>query len=113
MLERTDANHFAGMNRRCTVKIIQAAHLPREIWLRHNPTTSQAADTVNFCQTAGHNELRAEMKRSARCSLVNRVEINFINQHERADTARDFANFAQDRFGDRKSTRLNSSHGYI
>ena len=48
MLERSDAEEFAGMNRSGTVKIIQTAHLPREIRLRQNPAASQTAHTINL-----------------------------------------------------------------
>ena len=40
ILERGDAKQFTGKNRCRTVKIIQAAHLPREIRLRQNPAAS-------------------------------------------------------------------------
>ena len=48
MLERSDAEEFARMHGRGAVKIVQAAHLPREVRLRQNPAASQTAYTVNL-----------------------------------------------------------------
>ena len=48
MLKRGYAEEFTGINRCRAVKIVQAAHLPREIRLRQNPAASQTADAVNF-----------------------------------------------------------------
>ena len=39
-IETRRAKQFTGMNRCRTVKIIQPAHLPREIGLRQNPAAS-------------------------------------------------------------------------
>ena len=48
MLESSDAEEFARENRCRTIKIVQPAHLPREIRLRQNPAASQAAEAVYF-----------------------------------------------------------------
>ena len=85
------------MNRCRAVKIIQAVHLQREIRLRQDPAAAQTADAINFGQTAGDYELRSEMKRCSRRVLVNCIQINFIDEHKRADAPRNITDFSQDR----------------
>ena len=104
MLKYCDSEKLPRVNWRGAVEIIQATYLPREVRAREDPTAAQSADAVNLRQTAGHYKLRAEMKRRTRRPMVNRIEINLVHQHERANAARDVANFAQNRIW-RKRTR--------
>src|SRR5207244_3466409 len=76
MLERGHAKQLARVNGCGTIKIIQAAHIPREIRLRQNPSTSQTADAVNLRQTAGHHKLRTEVERGSRRTLVIRLQLH-------------------------------------
>ena len=48
MLKRSDAEEFTGKNRCRAVKIVQPAHLPREIRLRQNPAASETAHAVSL-----------------------------------------------------------------
>src|SRR5262249_43509165 len=73
------------------------AHLPRELRARQDPAASQAADAVNLGQAACHYKLGPKAEGRSRRSLVNRIQINFIDQHERANAARDAADFLQNR----------------
>ena len=95
VLEHGDSQKLPRVNRRRTIEIIQPAHLPRELWACQDPATSQSADAVNLSQAACHHELWPETEGRARRSFVDRIEINFIYQHERANAARDLAYFAQ------------------
>ena len=92
VFECGDGEKLPRVNWRRTIEIVKAAHLPREIGARQDPTAAQSADAVNFRQAAGHHKLWAEMKRRSRRSLVNRIQINFIHQHDRAYAASDVAN---------------------
>src|SRR4030095_1713903 len=62
MLKCNDAEQFTRINRRRAIEIVQAAHLPGQIRTCQNPFTSQAADAVNFRQTARYNEFRSEVE---------------------------------------------------
>src|SRR6266480_3712658 len=97
MLERGDAEQLARINSRGGIKIIQAAHLPREIRLRQDPSASETADAVHLRQTAGDHELRSEMERRAWRALVNCIEVNLIDEHKRANAPCGITDFAQNR----------------
>ena len=60
---------------------------------RQNPSTAQAAQAVNLGQAAGDDELRSQMIRGLRRVGVNRVEIDFVDQHARAHAARQVRRF--------------------
>src|SRR6266542_3355790 len=106
VLERGDSEKLSRVNWRRTKEIIQPAHLPCEVRTRQDPAASQSADAVNLRQTAGHYELWPETERRARRSLVNRIQINLIHQHQRANAAGDVANFTQNRVGCKYARRI-------
>ena len=93
--KRHDAQQFRGVGRDGREQVVQPPHGARQIGLCQNPSTAQAAQAVHFGQTAGDNELRAQMVTRLRRIGVNRVEIDFVDQHARAYTAREAADFAQ------------------
>src|SRR5437773_6995773 len=46
------------------------------------------------------------MERRSRRPLVNRIQINFIHEHERANTPSDVANFTQNRVWCKRARRI-------
>src|SRR5262245_32580933 len=95
MLDRSNCEKLARINWRRTIEIVEPAHFPGEIRARQNPAAAQPADAIDLRQTARHNELRAEQERSARRSLINRIQIDLVHQHERSNTARYVADLPQ------------------
>ena len=61
MFQGDDTQQFGGMRRDGRKQVVQPPHGARQIGLRQNPSAAQAAQTVNLGQTAGDDELRAQM----------------------------------------------------
>src|SRR3989449_3050665 len=70
------------------------------------------------CQSAGYNFFFSSRRRHTRCSRdwssdVCSSDLSFWKAHLRSTALRSCRSFGQRPARDRKSTRLNSSHGYI
>src|SRR5258708_25579807 len=83
------------MRRNYAEQIVQAPDLAREIGLRQNPPAAQPAQSVNLRQTAGGNELAAQVKSRARREREYGVKIDFIDQDLDAGLPREGAEFAK------------------
>ena len=78
-----------------TQKIVDSVHAAREFRFGQNPAAAQPAQAINLRQAAGDHKLRTQMKAGRRRLFEERVEIHFVDQHVRANPARDRSDLSQ------------------
>ena len=91
MVESNHAKQFGHVRRDDAVKIIDAPHAFGERRRSENPSTAQAGKAESFRETAGDNEILAQMKCGARGGIKASVQINFVRENISATFLRDFA----------------------
>src|SRR5436190_2024206 len=88
------------------IALVQHIHEPlRKLRLSQDPTTTQTAESVRFCEAARDDEFRAVAKRGLKL-LVHAFQVDFVDQHARANASRDFAVATQDRVSRKNAARI-------
>src|SRR5690349_11668570 len=84
------------MNVRSHVEILQMPNTLHNLWRGKHPTAANAAQAISLSQTIGaEKNFRINMERAVRVPLPQHFQIDFIDDHPRADSLRDLADFTQ------------------